>query len=189
MEATVKTRRSVIKKQKKQAAKLAKQQGATTSKLNKVPSSDRKMRLVADIIKGKGVVEALGILKFQAKQGARSLEKLVLVAMADWQQKNSEVKMEDADLYIKGIFVNGGRVLKRLRPAPQGRGYRVRKRSNHITLTLDSRKDISTLLPKVEVEASEGDTKGAKAKKATTKKATTKVAAEKKETKSKAKAK
>jgi len=184
MEATIKTRRSVVKKQKKEAIKLAKQSGATTAKLNKVPSSDRKMRLVADIIKGKGVVTALGILKFQAKQGARSLEKLVLVAMADWQQKNSEVKMEEAELYIKEISVNGGRVLKRLRPAPQGRGHRIKKRSNHITLVLDSRKDISTLLPKKELEASEGETKAPKAKKATTK-----VAAEKKETKSKAKAK
>jgi large subunit ribosomal protein L22 len=188
MEATVKTRRSVIKKQKKEAAKLAKKQGATTSKLINVPSSDRKMRLVADIIRGKGVVTALGILKFQAKQGARKLEKLVLAAMADWQAKNSEVKMEEAELYIKEICVNGGRMMKRLRPAPQGRGYRIRKRSNHITLVLDSRKDIATLLPKVEAEVSENDTKGAKTKKAAAKK-TTKATAEKKETKSKAKAK
>jgi large subunit ribosomal protein L22 len=189
MEATIKTRRSVVKKQKKEAAKLAKQQGATTAKLNNVPSSDRKMRLVADLIRKKNVVEALGILKFQAKIGARSLEKLVLAAMADWQAKNSQVKLEEAELYIKEINVNGGRMLKRLRPAPQGRGYRVRKRSNHITLLMDSRKDISTLLPKLEVETAEGDTKVAKAKKAPAKKeVTAKAAAPKKETKSKAKA-
>jgi len=108
------------------------------AKLNNVPTSPRKMRLVADLIRGERVNKALTILKFEPKQGAARLEKLLLSAISNWQQKNEEVDLEDADLYVKSIQVDSGRVLKRLRPAPQGRAHRIRKRSNHVTLVLDS---------------------------------------------------
>ena len=108
------------------------------AKLNNVPTSPRKMRLVADIIRGKSVAKALGILKFEPNQGAARLEKLLLSALSNWQQKNEDAQIEDANLYVKSIFVDEGKMLKRLRPAPQGRGYRIRKRSNHVTLVIDS---------------------------------------------------
>lgn len=108
------------------------------AKLKNVPTSPRKMRLVADLVRGKRVSLALGMLKFQPQSGAALIEKVLLSAVANWQQKNEEMRIEDADLYIKTIFVDGGPMLKRLRPAPQGRGHRVRKRSNHITLVVDS---------------------------------------------------
>jgi large subunit ribosomal protein L22 len=107
--------------------------------LRNVPTSPRKMRLVADLVRGQSVNKALAILKFQPQQGAPRLEKLLLSAVANWQQKYEEqVKLEDADLYVKTIFVDGGPMLKRLRPAPQGRGHRIRKRSNHVTLVVAS---------------------------------------------------
>ncbi len=109
------------------------------AKLRNVPTSPRKMRLVADMVRGKRVNDALNILRFDSKSGSKKIEHLLLSAIANWEQTHEGEKIEDADLYIKTIFVDGGRVLKRLRPAPQGRGYRVRKRSNHITLVLDSR--------------------------------------------------
>src|SRR5438045_338107 len=99
------------------------------AKLKNVPSSPRKMRLVADMIRGQKVSKALGILRYQPQAGAALLEKLVLSAVANWQQKNGDERAEDADLFVKTIFVDGGRMLKRLRPAPQGRGHRIRKRS------------------------------------------------------------
>ncbi len=108
------------------------------AKLNNVPTSPRKMRLVADIIRGEKVNRALNILKFEPKQGAARLEKLLLSAIANWQAKNEDVRLEDADLYVKTIFVDSGRMLKRLRPAPQGRAHRIRKRSNHVTMVVDS---------------------------------------------------
>ncbi|MTI41506.1 50S ribosomal protein L22 [Fulvivirga lutimaris] len=108
------------------------------AKLNNVPTSPRKMRLVADLIRGEKVNKALNILKFEPKQGAARLEKLLLSAISNWQQKNEEIDLEDADLYVKSIKVDSGRVLKRLRPAPQGRAHRIRKRSNHVTMVLDS---------------------------------------------------
>jgi len=123
----VKKKRSVIKREKKEALKLAKKTGPATAHLKNVPTSERKMRLVADLIRGQKANMALGILKYQAKQGAARLEKLLLGAIADWQAKNADTKAEDADLYVKEIFVDGGRVLKRLRVAPQGRGYRIKK--------------------------------------------------------------
>jgi large subunit ribosomal protein L22 len=138
MEAVVKKRRSVIKRLKKEEAKIAKQHGAADAKLQNVPTSTRKMRLVADLIRGKKVNVALSILKFQPKIGAQRLEKLLLSAISNWQAKNADARLEDADLFVKEIFVDGGRMLKRLRPAPQGRGHRVRKRSNHVSLTIDS---------------------------------------------------
>lgn len=108
------------------------------AKLNNVPTSPRKMRLVADLIRGEKVNKALNILKYEPKQGAARLEKLLLSAISNWQQKNQDVDLEDADLYVKAIKVDSGRVLKRLRPAPQGRAHRIRKRSNHVTMVLDS---------------------------------------------------
>lgn len=138
MEAVAKQRRSVVKKQKKEADKIARQKGAVTAFLKNVPTSPRKMRLVADLVRGHKVNDALGILKFQAKTGAAFIEKLLVSAIASWQAKNEDTKIEDADLFVKEIFVDGGRILKRLRPAPQGRAHRIRKRSNHITLMVDS---------------------------------------------------
>ena len=108
------------------------------AKLNSVPTSPRKMRLVADLVRGKSVAKALGILKFEPNSGAARLEKLLLSALSNWQQKNEDAQIEDANLYVKSIFVDEGKMLKRLRPAPQGRGYRIRKRSNHVTLVIDS---------------------------------------------------
>ena len=108
------------------------------AKLNNVPTSPRKMRLIADLISGKEVDMALNILKFDSKIGSKKMEKLLLSAIANWQDKNKNEKIEEANLYIKEIFVNGGKMIKRLRPAPQGRAHRIRKRSNHITMILDN---------------------------------------------------
>lgn len=108
------------------------------ARLNNVPTSPRKMRLVADLVRGKRVGIALSILKFTPNHGAIRLEKLVLSAVANWQAKNPDTKLEEADLYIKTVMVDEGRSLKRLRPAPQGRGHRIRKRSNHVTLVIDT---------------------------------------------------
>jgi large subunit ribosomal protein L22 len=110
------------------------------AKLTKVPTSPRKMRLIADMIRGQKVNKALGILKFEPKVGATMLEKVLLSAVANWQNKFEDEKIENADLFVKSILVDGGSYLKRLRPAPQGRGHRIRKRSNHITITVASDK-------------------------------------------------
>jgi len=110
------------------------------ARLRNVPTSPRKMRLLADLIRGMGVDEALNTLKFSTKHPSVPLEKLLLSAVANWRVKNEGVDVVEAELYVKTIFVDGGRVLKRMRPAPQGRAYRVRKRSNHVTLFVDSRK-------------------------------------------------
>ena len=107
------------------------------AKLTNVPSSPRKMRLVADLIRGKEVFRALGILKFSNKEAAARLEKLVRSAVANWEAKNDR-KAETGDLYISTIYVNPAPMLKRLRPAPQGRGYRIRKRANHVTVIVDA---------------------------------------------------
>ena len=108
------------------------------AKLNNVPTSPRKMRLIADLIRGMGVDLALNTLKFDSKVGSKRLEKLLLSGISNWQEKNKEEKIEDAELYIKEIYVNGGKMIKRLRPAPQGRAHRIRKRSIHVTIVLDS---------------------------------------------------
>ena len=97
------------------------------AKLNNVPTSPRKMRVVADLVRGQRVNNALNVLKFEAKQGAARLDKLLLSAVANWEAKNEDQKLEEADLYVKEIFVDSGRMLKRLRPAPQGRAHRIRK--------------------------------------------------------------
>ncbi len=112
------------------------------AKLNNCPTSPRKMRLVADLIRGVKVERALAILKFNPKEASRKLEKLLLSALANWQSKNEDADVESADLYIKEIRVDGGSMLKRLRPAPQGRAHRIRKRSNHVTLVLGSNNNI-----------------------------------------------
>jgi large subunit ribosomal protein L22 len=109
------------------------------ARLRNYPTSPRKMRLLADLIRGIDVEDALNILKFSTKHPSVPLEKLVLSAVANWRVKNEGVDVADANLFVKTIFVDGGRVLKRMRPAPQGRAYRVRKRSNHITVIVDSR--------------------------------------------------
>ncbi|MEC7858597.1 MAG: 50S ribosomal protein L22 [Bacteroidota bacterium] len=110
------------------------------AKLKNVPTSTRKMRLIADLIRGMGVDLALNTLKFDAKIASKRMEKLLLSAISNWQEKNKDDKIEDAELFIKEIFVDGGKMIKRLRPAPQGRAHRIRKRSNHVTIVLDSLK-------------------------------------------------
>ena len=107
------------------------------AKLTNIPSSPRKMRLVADLVRGKEVFRALGILHFSNKEAAARLEKLVRSAVANWESKNDR-KAESGELYISTIFVNPAPMLKRLRPAPQGRGYRIRKRANHVTVIVDT---------------------------------------------------
>jgi large subunit ribosomal protein L22 len=108
------------------------------ARLNNYPSSPRKMRLIVDLIRGKRVEQALQILKHNAKQPSDSLRKLLLSAIANWQIKNEGMRIEDNDLFVKEVFVDGGRQLKRLQTAPQGRAHRIRKRSNHVTLLLAS---------------------------------------------------
>lgn len=108
------------------------------AKLKNVPTSTRKMRLIADLIRGKDVDLALNTLKFDSKIGSKRMEKLLLSAISNWQEKNKDSKIEDSELFIKEIFVDGGKMIKRLRPAPQGRAHRIRKRSNHVTMILDS---------------------------------------------------
>ena len=118
-----------IKAEKKQMA---------FAKLNNCPTSPRKMRLVADLVRGEKVEKALHILKFSSKEASRRLETLLVSAIANWQAKNEDASLEEADLFVKEIRVDGGAMLKRLRPAPQGRAHRIRKRSNHVTLVLGS---------------------------------------------------
>ena len=108
------------------------------AKLNNCPTSPRKMRLIADLVRGKHVETALHILKNNAKQPSERLRKLLLSAIANWQAKNEGLRIEDSNLIVKAIFVDGGRQLKRLQTAPQGRAHRIRKRSNHVTIVLDS---------------------------------------------------
>jgi len=127
----------VRKKQMAERIKAEKKQLAF-AKLNNCPTSPRKMRLVADLIRGVKVEKALAILRFNPKEASRKLEKLLLSALANWQAKNEDANLEDADLYVAEIRVDGGTMLKRLRPAPQGRAHRIRKRSNHVTLVLGS---------------------------------------------------
>jgi large subunit ribosomal protein L22 len=125
------------KRQSAQALKEAKKTLAF-AKLNNCPTSPRKMRLVADQVRGESIDKAIAILKFSPKEASRRLEKLVLSAIANWQSKNESEDIEKAALYISEIRVDGGSMLKRLRPAPQGRAHRIRKRSNHVTVVLGS---------------------------------------------------
>lgn len=124
------------------------------AKLNNYPTSPRKMRLLADLIRGMEVEKALGVLQFNPKHPATPLYKLLKSAINNWEQKNTGEKVEDAGLVVKTIMVDGGRVIKRMRPAPQGRGYRVRKRSNHVTIIVDSLVNGNGKLKAVKVEKS-----------------------------------
>lgn len=110
-----------------------------TARLRNYPTSPRKMRLLADLIRGMEVEKALSILKFSTKHPSVALEKLLLSAIDNWKQKNEGQDVADANLKVKIIMVDGGRMVKRMLPAPQGRAYRVRKRSNHVTLIVDSK--------------------------------------------------
>jgi large subunit ribosomal protein L22 len=107
--------------------------------LRDCPTSPRKMRLVTDMVRGMAVNRALDVLKFSSKEASRRLEKLLLSAVANWQAKNEGVRLEESNLYVQEVFVDSARMLKRLRPAPQGRGHRIRKRSNHVTVRLASK--------------------------------------------------
>ena len=139
-EARTKIKKSVLIKQRKEEEK-AQQGGASIAKLQNCPTSPRKMRLVVDLIRGVNVEKALYILKFTNKEAAIRVEKLLLSAIKNWEQKNEDKRVEDSNLYVKEVSVGGGRQMKRLRPAPQGRGYRIRKRSNHVHLVVDSKND------------------------------------------------
>lgn len=103
------------------------------------PTSPRKLRLVADMVRGMEVNRALDVLKFSSKEASRKVEKLLMSAIANWQAKNEGVRLEESNLYVKTVAVDSARILKRLRPAPQGRAHRIRKRSNHVTLCIDSK--------------------------------------------------
>jgi large subunit ribosomal protein L22 len=153
------------------------------ARLNNTPTSPRKMRLVADLVRGKRVELALHILKNNAKQPAERMHKLLLSAIANWQAKNEGTRIEDADLFVKEIKVDEGRMLKRVQTAPQGRAHRVRKRSNHLTILLDSRNK-----PAAEPEETKAEVKKEPVKKETKKpaaKKTVKEPAEKKAPKAK----
>lgn len=111
------------------------------AKLNNCPTSPRKMRLVADTVRGKDVFEALNILRFSAQDASGRIEKLLRSAIANWEAKNAGARPEDSSLTIREIFVDSARMLKRIQPAPQGRAHRIRKRSNHVTIIVDSVKN------------------------------------------------
>lgn len=125
-------RKRISAERRKEAKKLI-----SSAVLRNVPSSPRKMRYVADMVRGMEVFKALGVLKFSNKEASTKVEKLLLSAIANWEQKNDR-KAEAGELFIKTIAVDEGVTLKRMRPAPQGRGYRIRKRSNHVTIVVDT---------------------------------------------------
>lgn len=142
MEATRKVKKSVLIKQRKEQEK-AQVGGASTARLLNCPTSPRKMRLVVDLIRGEKVENALYILKHTNKEAAIRVEKLLLSAINNWEAKNEGQSVEGSGLFVKEVSVGGGRQLKRLRPAPQGRGYRIRKRSNHVTIIVDSKTNVA----------------------------------------------
>jgi large subunit ribosomal protein L22 len=109
------------------------------ARLQDNPTSPRKMRIMADVIRGKDVDYALSVLKYSKREAAQKLLKLLKSAVANWQVKNEGVRLEDAQLYVKSVVVDGGRMLKRLRTAPRGMGHRIRKRSNHVTIIIDDK--------------------------------------------------
>lgn len=156
------------------------------AKLNNYPTSPRKMRLLADLIRGLEVEKALGILQFNPKHPAVPMYKLLKSAINNWEQKNSDEKVEDAGLVVKTIMVDCGRVIKRMRPAPQGRGYRVRKRSNHVTIIVDSNSNgvapsAKKVTAKAEAKPVEAVSDAVVTKKPAAKKAAPKKSAPKKE--------
>lgn len=139
--AEKKVKKSVRIRLQKEAIKKHKEEnsgklGAVKSSLRNIPTAPRKMRLVADMIRGQKANVALNVLKFDAKHASKTLEKLLMTAISDWQAANQDVDINDADLIVKEVYVDGGRMLKRLRPAPQGRAHRIRKRSNHVTVVV-----------------------------------------------------
>ena len=131
------------KRQSAEKIKEAKKQVAF-AKLNNCPTSHRKMRIVADSVRGKKVEMALTILKFSHKEASNKLEKLLMSAISNCQAKNEDSDVEEANLFVKEIRVDSAGMLKRLRPAPQGRAHRIRKRSNHVTLILGSKNSIDS---------------------------------------------
>lgn len=162
------------------------------AKLKNCPSSPRKMRLIVDLIRNKEVEQALNILKFSRQAPAKKVEKLLLSAISNWQNKNEGQRVEDSELFVKTVFVDGGRVLKRYQPAPFGRAYRIRKRSNHVTIIVDSKNAPKAAEPKKEIKAEVKPTPVEKKEKvakkpAATVKAKTKPAAKKEETKKESK--
>lgn len=118
------------------------------AKLRNCPTSPRKMRLVVDLVRGMDVDKALNVLRFSKKHASNNLEKLLLSAINNWEQKNEGERAEDSELYVKAAFVDQGRTLKRFQPAPMGRAYRIRKRSNHVTMVVDSK--VAVAAPAVE---------------------------------------
>ena len=137
---------------KRNSAKARKEslQGECFAILRNIPSSPRKMRYVVDLIRGMEVGRALSVLRFSKKAASIPVEKLLRSAIANWEQKN-ERKAEEGELFVQKIFVDAGATLKRMRPAPQGRGYRIRKRSNHVTLYIGSL-NVKSETPDTEVE-------------------------------------
>lgn len=129
---------------KKNTAEVRKEDNKSIAfaKLNNCPTSPRKMRLVADLVRGKDIMTAINYLKFNPKVASKDLEKLIISAINNWEQKNEGQDPYSADLYVKEVMVDGGRMLKRIQAAPQGRAHRVRKRSNHITVVIDSKNNI-----------------------------------------------
>ncbi|HNW50757.1 MAG TPA: 50S ribosomal protein L22 [Prolixibacteraceae bacterium] len=111
--------------------------------LRNCPSSPRKMRLVADMVRGMDVNRALDVLKYSTKSASQPVEKLLLSAIANWQAKNENERIEESNLIVSRIFVDSGRMLKRIQPAPQGRAHRIRKRSNHVTIYLDKKNPVT----------------------------------------------
>jgi len=130
---------------KRVAAEARKENNRNVSKARLIDNSTspRKARLMADLVRGKNVEYALNVLKYSKKESSVKIRKLLLSAIANWQAKNENARVEESNLYVKEIFVDGGTMLKRLRTAPQGRGYRIRKRSNHITIIVDSKTEIT----------------------------------------------
>tara|TARA_B100001113_G_scaffold349358_1_gene344625 strand:+ start:1828 stop:2232 length:405 start_codon:yes stop_codon:yes gene_type:complete len=127
-----------IRKRNKANILKDKKKKLAIAKLRNCPVSPRKMRSVADLLRGKEVGQALNILKFNPRHASKFLEKLLLSAISNWQSKNEDKSIESSDIFVNEIKVDGGRILKRLRPAPQGRAHRIRKRSNHVTVVLES---------------------------------------------------
>lgn len=125
------------------------------ARLNNVPTSPRKMRLVADLVRGMDADKALYVLQYTQKESAKRLYKLLLSAIANWKEKNEGARLEENQLYIKEIHVDSGRMLKRIQPAPQGRAHRIRKRSNHVTLTIGNRMQVVEPAVVEETEKSE----------------------------------
>ncbi|HHT52955.1 MAG: 50S ribosomal protein L22 [Bacteroidales bacterium] len=134
-------------KRKKLAAEARKEAKKTMymARLVDNPTSPRKTRIMADVIRGKDVDYAMNVLKYSRKESAEKLLKLLKSAIANWQVKNEGRRIEDAELYIKSITVDGGRMLKRIRTAPQGRANRIRKRSNHVTIIIDEKTNLNNI--------------------------------------------